>query len=308
MVHPDALHRKITAIKDSVRTQLAIAVAKKAGQNSVSSQATVAPGAETKSSAGPLMLVKVDPSGKPILVQMEPDAAEASEKAVKGGAPDQPVQRPFTSEREFAKTLLGNRPIRYMLNYAIANISSVNTAQTFAVAADPVSSADISGVFAALFDEMRTVEAKCEYTMVMNASGGTAASSPQTLWGGCWDPSDSAGEASLVAILAHTEHVGPLPAAVSFGVSAGTGQSICTVVPVTRNGMYTQKSGPIRQTLAGDSSGTVQKAPIGSNWVPTTSSSATAGWFKWYIPSLGANATSYLTGYITLTVEFRFQT
>jgi len=207
--------------------------------------------------------------------------------------------------REYMKSMFGQKPYRtIMIVENTLQNSGAGAQQAPVFNADPTSSNDWSN-FAGLFDDARTVEAKCIATLATNAGYITTIGS----WGFCWDPAENGVLSTMRNLLSYTRHAGPIP---YNGVAASSGLSTTFSIqpaPVTNHGYVELTSGRIpANELPVVSSGVLTPSPIGSNWIPTTTTSAVAGYFKFIAESAGLTTPiTSIKMYQYLTVEFRFR-
>jgi len=205
--------------------------------------------------------------------------------------------------REYMKSMFGQKPYRTVLIVETAIQSSgAGAQQAPVVKADPVVSSDFTN-FAALFDDVRTVDAKCIATCLISAGVITTIGS----WAFVWDPAESGVLGTIKATLAYSRHAGPIVYSGVFG--SGNLAWSAQPLPVTNHGYVELSSGRIpANELPLNNSGTLAVEPIGSNWTPTTSTAAVAGYFKFVAESPGLTTPiSNLKIYQYLTVEFRFR-
>jgi len=295
--HP--ISRKIHAIAKSIGVQLALAKSKAAASGALLS------GSAAKPTGGPLMIVKVDQKGVPSLVEMSAsDSKEQDSRAVSAAGV---VARPFGSEREFSRTILGSKPVKACLLLSGSGSSSANAAYTGVVNADLATTTQFAQ-WGALFDEVRCVGSFLRFTLVAVGAAATLPTPADRVWCVAWDPSDNAPFASQEDACYQTRHIGPVPMSFSNGVSVGSGQVLSCALPVTKYGHFELKAlPPLKGQLPVDGGSTLSDRPVGADWCPCTSPNIIMGYYKFYVPALGASINSFLTYFMFMEAEFKFQ-
>lgn len=244
---------------------------------------------------GPMMKVSIGADGKPRIEDV-PD--------VKTMQPD----RPLLSSKQMAASMFGMRPIRTVLVYAPSvDSSSANTSNAPVHNLDPVQSGEWSS-FAALFDECRVLHTRSECWISISTATAVVTTFP--LWCVCFDPDISGQQSSIADTASHTRHAGPFaiygpvmgsaPANSATTVYSGTGTQQVAGVVLT--------SGPLmKSVLPLNNGGTLQPNPVQGDWFPTTSSTAQAGYVKFYADAIGTAGITTIRAVHYLTVEFRMR-
>jgi hypothetical protein len=106
--------------------------------------------------------------------------------------------------------------------------------------------------------------------------------------------------------MVYTRKAGPIP--LSPGIFASiASQANPSPVPVSNHGMvelrtprFASSTLPVVTTSTGEN-------PVGGDWCPVNSTSAVAGWFKYYVETPGTTSVVTLRALTFVTVEFRFR-
>jgi len=233
----------------------------------------------------PVMLVSVGADGKAVVTEQKVS-----------------VDRPLGNDKEYARTLLGGKPIRTQIVGSYVSVGTANTAFAGVVSPDLVAT---SSGWLGLFDECRVTHLTHLMNVTVLSSAATNPTPAELSWAVSFDPTDNAGHGSVLAALQQQRHLGPVTAALSNGTTAGAGQYISSCFSVTKNGHYELSSGALHPLLLPNTGGTVSINPTGSSWVSTASASIIPGYFKYYCPALGASWQFSVVGYVIYTAEFR---
>jgi len=239
-------------------------------------------------------------------------AAEAKASFVSVSTPDSKgevkvsVARGISSDREYARTMLGTRPIKAQLVQEFAvNNNTVNTAYQLVLPADVTLAGDIAS-WLNLFDEMRMMSLELlAMPFVFSQSATTPIPMvPMTI---AFDPDQSTAVSSNQANIKATKHLGPMFTGVPNGVTASTNQNAATYLQVSEKGHLSLKSGPLPHSVLPISSGGVLAPnPVQGAWVPTNTASAVGGYFKYYAPAVSSISWSSYN-FIIFDVEFRMR-
>jgi hypothetical protein len=210
--------------------------------------------------------------------------------------------------REFAKNLLGVKPLRAVLVYCpAATQGAANTAFNTVQSLDPIASGEFA-TWAGIFDEARVLSL---HVRVFGGwfNGMTAAGPNITqLAAFCFDPTDPTANTSVERTLEHTKCAGPTQVSNDANVAVGNSSGGNLVTMVSQGGMAIH-SGPLaRGVVTTNNSGTLSTAPVQGNWFPTVSTGAIVGWVKPYVEALGANVQFVVRYVVWYSMEFRMRT
>jgi len=235
--------------------------------------------------AAPFLMVSVDEKGQPTVA-----------KQAQAGIP-----RNVGSERDFAKSMLGLRPIRTQLIVERNPVTgTVNTAYNGVISSNLLNSNNWSS-WNALFDEVRCLDVQYQFVPWVVASG--SGSSPVGgMMTACVDFNDASAFGSHAANMVATKHIGPVPMGMSIGTSATTGQFLSVGLTQFRDGHISIHSGKLPREFYNPSGSGL----IGGMWAPANSSQIVVCYFKWYVDALGANLAFAYKMFETYTVEFKF--
>jgi len=215
------------------------------------------------------------------------------------------VPRALSGDREFQRTLLGTKPIKTVLVQEFAASSgTINTAYAVVFPADICLCGDISS-WLNLFDEMRCDGTEMRAIPYVGSSSTSQPVQP-LVFTAAFDPDQAAAVTSNQANLKSTRHIGPIATGLANGVSMGAGQYVSCIIPTTHCGYISLHSGPLmRSVLPGSSGGVLQPNPVQGAWVPTTTSSAVVGYYKWYCELIGPQQYFGTRTWIMYQMEFR---
>lgn len=217
------------------------------------------------------------------------------------------LTRPPSESKEFAKTLLGSRPIQAILVQDIGLVTGVaNTTYTTIISPDLISCASMTN-WISLFDEVRVnyVELLCMPSFTTALASSVI---PVIPWSIAFDPDTTVAAASTAENLESTHHIGPLQSGNPTGITSGLNQYFSTLQQTTEVGHLKLSSGRLmRSALPGNSGGVQAINPVQGNWVPTTTTSAIPGYFKPYVPALGANVVFGAYLWARFHCEFRMR-
>lgn len=299
IVHGHPLHSKIHAIIQSIGERC---ISKSESKVLSSPSGSVAPsstGLKTVSSQdddGPI-LVSIDRlTGKPTTLA-KPDTKEQVLVS---------PQRMFTGERDFARTLLGNRPVFTKLIQDFGPLNGgAGTAFAQSLPQDLTLATGYSNWFN-LFDEVRVSETISRFIV---AGFATASADTATLmWAANFDPTQAAAPGSIASVLTAARTCGPVPHHGFTGSSLAINNISQGLVPVNRQGHWQLSSGKLTQGLLPPSSGGVlSPSPVGGDWVSTSSAALVVGYFKLYCEAYGGTNSWASRVFIEYTCEFRFR-
>jgi len=200
--------------------------------------------------------------------------------------------------REYMRSQFGQKPYKTTLivDTGQRNSGAGSTLQ-YNFGIDPVQSADYSG-FSGLFDDFRSVSAEvktCAY--ISTAGGGTVVPYAVVVF----DPAENTAVTTVANGMSYSRFAGP------WSIIGGAVIGIPGPQPVSNHGMITLSSGRfVQSTLPVISTGT-GIAPVGGDWCAITSTSAAAGYFKWFVESPGGTAVISIRMFCSIEVEFRFR-
>jgi hypothetical protein len=210
--------------------------------------------------------------------------------------------------KEFAKNLLGLKPLRAVLVYGpAATQGSANTAFNTVQSLDATASGEFA-TWAGIFDEARVLSLKIR--VFGGWFNGMTAAGPNItqLAAFCYDPTDLTANTSIERTLEHTKACGPTQVSNDANVAVGTSSGGNLVTMVSQGGMEIH-SGPLaRGVTTTNNSGTLSTAPVQGNWFPTVSTGAIVGWIKPYVEALGANVQFVVRYMVWYEFEFRMRT
>jgi hypothetical protein len=183
---------------------------------------------------------------------------------------------------------------------ATGNVSAAaNTAVTAVVNVDPTASSEFTS-FAALFDEVKVHGGSFHFRVA--SAGGSPSYTDLAV---AYDPMDSTVYGSVSGILVADQHIGPLIALASTGVTA----SIFDPEPVNKTGFWTLK---FRCPEQGQkvASATAADQEITTGLWSSTNLSLTPkyGFIKPYVPAAGASVVIAIYYYLVMDVSFRSRT
>jgi hypothetical protein len=212
------------------------------------------------------------------------------------------VSTPISGGREFAKNLLGLKPMTVVLSWApAASTGTANTAYNTQVQLDPTAASEWSS-WASLFDECRIRSISTRSYFGWSAT--TFAPATMTCAVVAFDPALATALTSIEQGMQHTRMAGPI--LVNSSAAAQTVGS--SMLQVTRLGGLEVKSGPLAKgALPMNNSGTLTTAPVQGDWFPTNTSGAIIGWLKPYVEALGANISATFRTFIWFNAEFRMR-
>jgi hypothetical protein len=226
------------------------------------------------------------------------------------GAVKTVVMKAAVGDREMARTLFGMKPIKVVLIYTpIIDTSATNTAQVPVHNLDPTTANEWAG-FSGLFDEARVLRAKSLAICTTQTTGAGGLPEGTQTWAMCFDPAVAGAVASVGGVLEHTKQAGPISylggsVGLSGGSSAGWTPSLLATSP--HCGLMLETGPLARGALPLNSSGTLSPNPVQGDWFPTTSTTAIAGYVKFYCEATGANTRSQLRAFHWLSMEFRMR-
>jgi len=219
------------------------------------------------------------------------------------------VGRSMGGDREYARTLLGTKPIKARLIQEISfSGGSANTVFNSVFPADIALAGDISS-WVNLFDEMRmdSLEFLC-IPLITSTSAGASVNLGIWPWTVGFDPTEVAAVSSNAANLKATKCLGPLQTGFPNGNQISPSGTMAILQDVTERGHLSLKSGPLmRSVLPGDSGGVLSPNPVQGAWVPTTTASAVGGYYKFYVPPLGASVAFGAYVWFIINCEFRMR-
>jgi len=187
---------------------------------------------------------------------------------------------------------IGNKALPTVLNYRGGFVTSTNTAYTAVIGVNPAISGEASS-FATLFDEMKCVGFKMEYTHMM-IPGSSAAPNWSAIGVLAYDPTGSAPLSNVQNGWIHTRHR-RLNLMKGIGLEQGISVSsnvydpkFETWVVTFPKGTHTSSSG----TILGD-------------WVSTSDSTDVFGWIKPYFEAGGTGITYSFQYVLTFKMLYR---
>jgi len=212
-------------------------------------------------------------------------------------------------DREYARTMLGMKPIRAQLVQEFSfSAGSANTVYSNVFPADLALAGDISS-WINLFDEMRMTSIEGLFLPLLTSTSAGASVNigiwPFTIG---FDPDESPAVTSNSANIKSTKHLGPIPTAFSNGTQASPSGTIAIIQSMTERGHLRLSSGPLMKSVLPPSSGGVLSPnPVQGAWVPTTTASAVGGYWKFYVPPLGASIAFGTYAWFIFDCEFRMR-
>lgn len=213
------------------------------------------------------------------------------------------------SDREYARTMLGMRPVKTQLVQEFSFTSgSSNTVFNTVFPADLALAGDISS-WLNLFDEMRmeSLEALL-LPLTTSASVGSSLNAGIWPWTVAFDPDTVGAVSSNSANVKASKHLGPLPSGFPNGTQFTPSGTCAVLQAVTMQGHLRLPSGPLmKAVLPGSSGGVLAPNPVQGAWVPTTTASAVGGYYKFYVPPLGPSIMFGVYVWIIMNVEFRMR-
>jgi len=212
-------------------------------------------------------------------------------------------------DREYARTMLGMKPIRAQLVQEFSfTAGSANTVFNTVFPADIALAIGISS-WINLFDEMRMTSIEGLFLpLLTSTSAGASVNTGIWPWTIGFDPDESPAVSSSGANIQSTRHLGPLPSAFPNGTQASPSGTIAVIQAMTEKGHLRLASGPLMKSVLPPSSGGVLAPnPVQGAWVPTTTSSAVGGYWKFYVPPLGPSIAFGTYAWFVFDVEFRMR-
>ncbi len=179
-----------------------------------------------------------------------------------------------------------NAPIKVVLWQEIAQSQST-TALVTASALQPSSGLQYSS-FALVYDLCRCSEIEFRSKASDGSLPGVSS------WGIAFDPSASGNLSSIVQVLEQRQHLGPIT--LSSGASGAPTQAVAS-----STGFHSWKGKPEKTFVSSTTNDF-----IGSNWYPTSYTSAIVGYLKPYVQN-ASGGTVYQTTYVGYHMEFKIR-
>jgi hypothetical protein len=206
--------------------------------------------------------------------------------------------------REYARTLIGSRPLRVNLVQEIAAVTvTANTAMAVSTPANYVAATEYSS-WAALFDEVRCLSYKARHNVGFYS---TALENVGTSYAVAISPAINTAPSSIVQTVGFTKFAGPVPLHPgAAGTPAAAGGEGACITAVSNHGLLEIESGPLMKGVTtNNSGGTLTVNPVQGNWVPTGTNSAHAGYLLLYGDQPGVGVQWTYRIWIWYSLEFR---
>lgn len=211
-----------------------------------------------------------------------------------------------TQTKEFARTLLGNRPVFTKLIQDVGvTTGAAGGALASAIPADLTLTTGYSSWFN-LFDEVRVHDVKSRFIMAFGSAATPDIAT--TMWASNFDPTQSAAPGSIASVLTASRTLGPMPMHGFTGSNVAI-TNVCTgLLPVSTQGHWALASGRLTQSiLPVNSGGVMGPSPVSGDWVSTSDATIVVGYFKYYGEALGGTSVWTMRSFHEFNCEFRFR-
>jgi hypothetical protein len=213
-------------------------------------------------------------------------------------------RKTLSSERDMARTMMGNRPIKtFCTDMIAADVGTVNTAYAKIYSPDLQGCPDAT-YFNSLFDEVRMISVEMGFIVYLSNDGTANQCNPGKTIVAWWDPTEGASTPVAEEGLQAQRHWGPTTATNTAGTNIPASALVGTSQMVEPRGHALLKSGPLDREMLPLNGGA---NPVGGMWCPCSATSLIPGYFKFYGEAYSANVAWATRVWYVFHVEYRFR-